>query len=75
MATKKQRIASEQSKTKNNSMTVRIDDLRTFEPITRNQEIAFEAWDEGDNLILAGSAGTGKTFIAMYLALEEVLDS
>lgn len=59
---------------KNNSLTVRIDDLRTFEPITINQEIAFEEWDEGNNLILAGSAGTGKTFIALYLALEEVLD-
>ena len=31
-------------------------------------------WDKGSNLILSGSAGTGKTFIAMNLALEEVLD-
>jgi len=59
---------------KNNSLTVRIDDLRTFEPITVNQEAAYGEWDDGNNLILAGSAGTGKTFIALYLALEEVLD-
>jgi predicted ribonuclease YlaK len=45
-----------------------------YEPITTNQKIAFDAWDEGDNLILAGSAGTGKTFISLYMALEELLD-
>ena len=59
---------------KNNSLTVKLDDLMEYEPITLNQQLAFEAWDEGDNLVLAGSAGTGKTFIAMYMALEEMLD-
>lgn len=60
---------------KNNSMTVRLDDMLEYEPITTNQKVAFEAWDDGDNLVLAGSAGTGKTFIALYMALEELLDS
>lgn len=60
---------------KNNSMTVRLDDMLEYEPITINQKVAFEAWDDGDNLVLAGSAGTGKTFIALYMALEELLDS
>jgi predicted ribonuclease YlaK len=55
-------------------MTVRLDDLLQFEPVTNNQEIAYKAWDEGDNLVLSGSAGTGKTFIGMYLALEDILD-
>ena len=34
------------------------------------------AWsfEKGDNIVLAGSAGTGKTFVALFLALEEVLD-
>jgi len=59
---------------KNNSLTVKLDDLMEYEPITLNQQTAFETWDEGDNLVLAGSAGTGKTFIAMYMALEEMLD-
>ena len=53
---------------------MRIDDLLEYEPITINQKKAFDAWDDGDNLILAGSAGTGKTFIAMYMALESLLD-
>jgi len=60
---------------KNNSMTVRLEDMIEYEPITENQKVAFEAWDEDDNLVLTGSAGTGKTFIAMYMALEDVLDS
>jgi predicted ribonuclease YlaK len=52
----------------------RIDNLLTYEPITKNQGIAYEQWDEGDHLVLCGSAGTGKTFIGMYLALETILD-
>jgi len=59
---------------KNNSLTVRIDDLLQYDPITENQKIAFEAWEDNDNLVLAGTAGTGKTFIALYMALEELLD-
>lgn len=61
-------------KTVNNSMSVRLDDLLQFDPITLNQEKCYEAWDEGYNLVLTGTAGTGKTFNALYLALEDVLD-
>ncbi|MDB2657120.1 PhoH family protein [Crocinitomicaceae bacterium] len=61
-------------KTVNNSMTVRLDDLLQFDPITLNQEKSYAAWDEGYNLVLTGTAGTGKTFNALYLALEDVLD-
>lgn len=57
-----------------NSSKVRYEDLLEFEPITGNQKQAFNLWDEGENLILAGSAGTGKTFIAMYLAMESMLE-
>lgn len=60
---------------KNNSMTVRLDDLMTFEPMTKTQEKVFESFDEEENLVLTGSAGTGKTFLALYLALEQVLDA
>jgi phosphate starvation-inducible protein PhoH and related proteins len=64
----------QRKKTVNNSMTVKMDDLLQFGPLTLNQERSFNLWDEGDNLVLTGTAGTGKTFIALYLALEDMLD-
>ncbi len=57
-----------------NSSKVRLEELQSIEPITKAQKETFEAWDEGENLILTGTAGTGKTFIALYLALESVLE-
>lgn len=50
------------------------DDLFEFEPQTENQKKAYDAWDDGDNLVLSGTAGTGKTFVALYLALEGMLE-
>lgn len=58
---------------KNNSLQVRIDDLLQYDPLTAAQGKAFEHWGDGSNLVLAGSAGTGKTFVALYLALEAAL--
>ena len=48
--------------------------MEEVEPVTDNQRKAVEAYDSGDSLVLAGSAGTGKTFVALSLALEDVLD-
>ena len=59
----------------NNSLKIRIDDLKTFEPLTENQRKFYEAYKRQDYFVaLHGVAGTGKTFIALYKALEEVLD-
>lgn len=56
------------------SSKLKIDDLLTFDPLTNNQLLARDGWSDGDHLVLSGSAGTGKTFTALYLALQEVLD-
>jgi len=48
-------------------------DLKSIRPLTPTQEDLFHAWINGYNLCAHGSAGTGKTFLAFYLALEEVL--
>ena len=56
------------------SLKLRLEDMEEIEPVTGNQRKAFEAYDSGDSLVLAGSAGTGKTFIGLSLALEDVLD-
>jgi len=53
---------------------IKSDELYTYEPLTENQKKAYNAWDDGEHLCLTGTAGTGKTFIALYLALEAVLE-
>lgn len=53
---------------------IRIDDLNTISPITDAQKEVCEKYRNNKNLLLHGIAGTGKTFLAMYLSLEEVLD-
>lgn len=53
---------------------LKIENLQRFDPLTDNQSKAFHAYHKDKNLILSGSAGTGKTFIAMYLALREILE-
>jgi predicted ribonuclease YlaK len=64
-----------QTQTRTNALKLRIDDLKTFEPLTENQRKFFNAYKQGDYFIaLHGVAGTGKTFCALYKAIEEVLD-
>ena len=59
----------------NNALKLKLDHLKTFEPLTENQSLFFNAYKQGDYFIaLHGVAGTGKTFCAMYKAIEEVLD-
>jgi phosphate starvation-inducible protein PhoH len=43
--------------------------LEEVEPLTQNQVRAFES---EKNLVLHGVAGTGKTFVAAYLALDDM---
>jgi phosphate starvation-inducible protein PhoH len=64
-----------QRKQASNHLKIRIDDLKTFDPLTDNQKQFFDAYKRGDYFVaLHGVAGTGKTFIALYKAIEEVLD-
>ncbi len=48
--------------------------MTAIEPLTENQKTAFKEYKAGKHLLLHGAAGTGKTFIMLYLALQEVLD-
>lgn len=49
--------------------------LREITPKTSTQNKVFESYGFGNNLVLHGTAGTGKTFISLYLALDEVLNN
>ena len=48
--------------------------LTQIKPLTPSQEKVFDAFNKQKNLFMYGAAGTGKTFIGMYLALQQILD-
>ncbi len=58
---------------KHKKMYINTNSLLTIEPIGPSQTAAFKSYEKGKNLFLTGSAGTGKTFILLYMALKEVL--
>jgi phosphate starvation-inducible protein PhoH len=48
----------------------RISDIQ---PLTDNQNLAFHVYNQNQNMVLCGCAGTGKTFLASYFALSDLL--
>jgi phosphate starvation-inducible protein PhoH len=48
--------------------------MREIEPLTENQKRLYESYDKNQNIVAYGCAGTGKTFITLYNALQDVLD-
>jgi predicted ribonuclease YlaK len=48
--------------------------LIDIDPLTDNQKRLFESYAAGKHLVAYGCAGTGKTFISLYNALQDVLD-
>ena len=50
------------------------DYLVDIEPLTENQKTLFESYRDGKHIVAYGCAGTGKTFITLYNALQDVLD-
>ena len=56
-----------------NEVTKNHFELRGIKALTPNQQKTFDAYAKGQNLVLHGFAGTGKTFISLYLALKEIL--
>ena len=62
------------SKQKKRRKPIGGEHMLPIEPITDNQKIFFDQWDKGQMLYAYGVAGTGKTFIALYKALKDVLD-
>jgi|TARA_R110000803_G_scaffold55549_1_gene112474 predicted ribonuclease YlaK len=49
--------------------------LVAVKPITDSQKEVFASWKKDKNQFLFGCAGTGKTFVSLYLALQSALDS
>tara|TARA_R110000851_G_scaffold25669_4_gene73642 strand:- start:22 stop:777 length:756 start_codon:yes stop_codon:yes gene_type:complete len=56
---------------KNNNNSLK---LKNVFPKTINQEKAFDLYNKDYNLLLHGLAGTGKTYISLYLALSDIIN-
>ena len=67
-------IGSMSAKQLKRKKPINTDVMVDIKPLTKNQEKFFDEYKKGKNLFAYGAAGTGKTFIALYLALKEVLD-
>jgi len=49
-------------------------DIKAIVPLTQTQKDMFQQFYQGDQLCVYGSAGTGKSFIALFLAIHDILD-
>ena len=50
-----------------------LHDIKRIKPLTETQNDMFQSYFQGSQIVAAGSAGTGKTFLALYLAACDVL--
>jgi phosphate starvation-inducible protein PhoH len=49
-------------------------DIAKIYPKTPNQQIIFDSFREGNHICMHGTAGSGKTFLSIFLALEGLLN-
>ena len=74
MTRKQRRVQQYQQPTHGEENLLRLNfQLRAIEPLTENQRLTFEKYHDGKNLLLHGIAGTGKSFLSIYLAIQSVL--
>ena len=59
---------------KKQKLEIGTSNLISIKSITDNQKLVFETWKQKKNQFLFGCAGTGKTFISLYLALQDVMN-
>ena len=49
--------------------------MKNIQPMTKNQELLFNNYKNGNHIANIGSAGTGKTYVSLYLALDDLMTS
>ena len=71
---KEKRLLRQQGKEPKENYQEKINfNLKHFNPLTENQKLAFDSFADDKNLMLHGIAGTGKSFMALYLSLKQIL--
>ena len=48
--------------------------LKRINPLTDNQRITFENYRREKHLLLVGTAGTGKSFLSVYLGMTDIME-
>jgi predicted ribonuclease YlaK len=72
--TRKERKAKKKSRGPINHRQPVIPSLSRISPKTAAQRIAYDAFHNDRNLILHGCAGTGKTFLALWLSMNAMIN-
>lgn len=49
--------------------------MKRVNPMTETQHKLFDSYEDDKNIMAIGCAGTGKTYVSLYLAIEEVMSS
>lgn len=71
---KEKRLLRQKGKTPENYQEKLNFNLKHFHPLTENQQLTFDSFADDKNLMLHGIAGTGKSFMALYLSLKQILN-
>lgn len=72
---KEKRLLRQQGKQPKENYQEKLNfNLKHFHPLTENQKLTFDSFEEEKNLMLHGIAGTGKSFMALYLSLKQILN-
>lgn len=71
--TRKQRRTQQHTNQEDYSLKLNFN-LKHIEPLTENQKLTYEHYEQGKNLLLHGIAGTGKSFLSIYLSLRTILN-
>ena len=68
-------MSRQTKKQRKNANTIKAKELelRPISAKTENQKNAFRAYASGKNLLMTGHAGTGKSFLGMFLALDDLM--
>jgi phosphate starvation-inducible protein PhoH and related proteins len=70
----KYRVKHERKRGRGNIANINFT-LKHVQPLTLNQKITFKEYLAGNNMMLHGLPGTGKSFLLLYLSLNEIMNS
>jgi phosphate starvation-inducible PhoH-like protein len=48
--------------------------IKNITPLTNNQKLVFDYFSDNENILLHGVAGTGKSFLSLYLSIKQIID-